>query len=150
LTISYEYRENVCITVEFKSTPLAFFGSLEAYFLIGTKVREISAAPATKLPQITSFFNDLIEKESLRCHYNQYHNGSGRHFYSVNSILSKINPRDFKEREFTIPFLQLNHISNIIDLGGGDGPKDYAKGIKAIRLVRKHFEQVEEGAEFHS
>jgi hypothetical protein len=54
--LTYEYKPELILTVDFKVTPLAFFGHLEAYYLFGTKIIENSTHSPIQIYPITNIF----------------------------------------------------------------------------------------------
>lgn len=102
---------------------------------------ETSKNSATSVLPITNIFSDLILKERLRCHYNNFVVEKTNSFYSISTHMMKIDPRDSKNRELTIPFIHLNDFSGLIQLAES-APINYAKGIRAIRLINRHFEPI--------
>ncbi len=48
------------------------------------------------------------------------------------------------KKQFTIPFININDVTDIF--GIKKDPVDYAENIKTIRLVKNHFERVEDAS----
>lgn len=87
-----------------------------------------------------------MNREILSAHkifYDPVHNR-----YELSKQEEPININDQFNKQFTIPFININDVTDIFGLKKVNPV--YGEHIKTIRLVKDHFERVEDQSEFLS
>jgi hypothetical protein len=82
----------------------------------------------------------------LSAHKTYYNPQSNR--YELSKSERPINMNEQFKKQFSIPFIKINDVTDIFDMKRETAV--YGEHIKTIRLMKDHFERVEDQSEFLS